>query len=93
MLRPQNVEILRRLGIIVNLAADEETLFERVSRRATRPLLQTENPRATLSELVRLREPLYRAAADFAVDTSVLCHEDLADVILKHVQELRSRAR
>ncbi len=93
VLRPENVEILRQLGIIVNLAADKETLYERVSRRATRPLLQTENPRATLSEMLRLREPLYREAADFAIDTSVLRHEEVSDAILKQVQELRSRTR
>src|SRR3712207_6437984 len=33
VLRPQNVALLRRLGTIVNLSADEETLFARVSRR------------------------------------------------------------
>jgi len=82
VLRPPNMQILRRLGTVVNLMADEATLFERVSLSGTRPLLKTENPRATLAELLHIREPLYRAAADFVVDTSRLRYEEVADLIL-----------
>jgi shikimate kinase len=88
VLRPGNVELLRRAGTLVHLEADEETLFRRVSRRATRPLLQTENPRATLSELLRVRLPLYRQAADFHVDTSRLTHEEVAEAVLKNMEGL-----
>ena len=89
VLRAENVECLRRLGIIVHLTADEETLFERASRRQTRPLLQTADPRQTLSELLRARAPLYLQAADLTVDTSELRHEEVADRILEQVAELR----
>ena len=92
VLRPQNVALLRRLGTIVNLVADEATLFARVSRRATRPLLETEDPRATLSALLRLREPLYSGAADVTIDTSHLTHEEVADEILARVQIPSSHA-
>jgi shikimate kinase len=88
VLRPVNVQLLRALGMVVNLEADEETLFRRISRRATRPLLQTENPRATLTELLRMREPLYRAAADVRLDTSRLTHDEVADAILKSIEKL-----
>lgn len=86
MLRPENVKMLRKLGKVVSLEADAETLFRRISRRATRPLLQTENPRATLVELLRVREPLYRAAADDRIDTSRLTHDEAAEAILKSVE-------
>ena len=88
VLRPGNVELLRRAGKLFHLEADEETLFRRVSRRATRPLLQTENPRATLAELLRVRLPLYRQAADFQVDTSCLTHEEVAEAVLKNMEGL-----
>ena len=87
VLRPENVKMLRELGKVVNLEADEETLFRRISRRATRPLLQTENPRATLTELLRVRDPLYRAAADVRLDTSRLTHDQVADAILKSIEK------
>ncbi len=89
VLRAENVERLRRFGIIVHLAADEETLFERASRRQIRPLLQTENPRQTLSELLRVRAPLYQQAADVTIDTSELRQTDVADRILEQIAEVR----
>jgi shikimate kinase len=88
VLRPENVELLRGLGVLVHLEADEETLFQRVSRRATRPLLQTENPRVTLAELLRVRLPLYRQAADFQIDTSRLTHDEVAEAIIKNMESL-----
>jgi shikimate kinase len=48
--------------------------------------LRTENPRATLKELVARRLPLYRAAADVEVETSRLTHEEVARRILKSIQ-------
>jgi shikimate kinase len=88
VLRPDNVKLLRELGTLVCLEADEETLFRRISRRATRPLLQTENPRATMVELWRIREPLYREAADVRLDTSRLTHDEVADAILRKIETL-----
>jgi shikimate kinase len=87
VLRAANVELLRALGIVVNLEADEETLFHRVSRRAIRPLLRTENPRTALVELLRAREPLYHSAADIRLDTSYLTRDEVADAILKSVEQ------
>jgi shikimate kinase len=85
VLRPENRQLLRELGTVVHLAADEETLYKRISRRATRPLLRTENPRATLSELLRARLPHYREVADLEVDTSLLSHDEVARRILESV--------
>jgi shikimate kinase len=86
VLRPENVALLRKLGTIVNLEADEEILFRRISRRATRPLLRTENPRATLTELLAVRRPLYEAAADIQVNTSLLTHDQVASRILEALE-------
>lgn len=88
VLRSENVAALHDLGLIIHLAADEETLFQRISRRPTRPLLRTENPRATLAELLRVRLPLYRRAADLEVDTSRLTHDEVAKEILRKVEGL-----
>jgi shikimate kinase len=86
LLRPKNADLVRGLGTVVHLEADEVTLFRRINRRATRPLLRTENPRATLTELLRVRLPLYQAAADIEVDTSLLTHDEVATKILNHIE-------
>ncbi|HEX4630803.1 MAG TPA: shikimate kinase [Chthoniobacterales bacterium] len=87
VLREANTARLRQLGSVVYLLADEETLFRRISRRPTRPLLQTTDPRTTMKELLRSRLPLYRAAADVEVDTSGLTHDEVARSILKRIEE------
>jgi shikimate kinase len=86
VLRPENRRLLRELGTVIHLAAEEETLFARISRRSTRPLLRTENPRATLTELLRSRLPIYREVADLEVDTTLLSHDEVAQRILKSVE-------
>jgi shikimate kinase len=87
ILRPENIGLLRELGTIFYLSADEETLFARISRRTTRPLLQTANPRATFKELLAARRPLYGNAADVEVDTSRLKHQEVARRILENLKE------
>lgn len=90
VLRAENVALLRRLGRIVHLLADEATLFERVSRSTTRPLLRTENPRSTVAEMLRRRAPLYEEAANFTIDTSDLPQAEVADLILKQIAGTRA---
>jgi len=90
VLRYQNVDLLKGVGTIVWLAADEATLFERAARRDHRPLLQKENPRAIFSKLFREREPLYAAAADIRIDTSRLTHDEVAETILNKMEEFSS---
>jgi shikimate kinase len=87
VLRKENVDLLKQLGTVVWLGANEATLFERASRRNDRPLLQRENPRAVFSKLFRERESLYAAAADLRVDTSTKTHDEVAETILNKVEE------
>jgi shikimate kinase len=88
--RGQNVELLKGIGTIVWLAADEAILFERAARRDHRPLLQKEDPRAIFSKLFREREPLYTAAADIRIDTSRMNHDEVAETILNKMEEFSS---
>ena len=87
VLRSENVDLLKRLGAVVWLDADEATLRTRIHRLSDRPLLQTPNPEATLSELLEAREPLYRNAADLRVDISQKNPEQIAELILKNVRD------
>ena len=87
ILRNENVDLLKQLGMVVWLEAKEETLFERASRRGNRPLLQTENPRATLTEMLQKRTPLYEKAADLRIETTKLTHDEVADMILSEVEK------
>ena len=93
VLRGENLDLLKRLGTVVWLEAHEEMLFERASHRGNRPLLQTENPRATFAELLRTRTPLYAKIADIRIDTSSLNQDDVAEMILNKIGNLISTKR
>jgi shikimate kinase len=86
VLRPANRRHLRELGTVIHLSAKEETLFVRIARRSTRPLLRTADPRATVTELLRSRLPVYREVADGEVDTTLLSHDEVAEKILRSVE-------
>ncbi len=86
VLREENRNLLRQLGMIVYLEANEEILFERASRRASRPLLRTADPRATMKELMVKRLPLYGSIADLTVDTSQLDQSEVCDFILQNLR-------
>jgi shikimate kinase len=91
--RRENVDLLKRLGVLIWLDAKEEILFERAIRKGNRPLLQTNDPRTAFSELLRKRAPLYANAAEIRVDTSELTHEQVADVIVNKMEGLMVSAR
>jgi shikimate kinase len=86
---PENVPVLKELGLVVWLTASEEVIWERVSRNKKRPLLHTENPRETIRMLIEKRGPLYAAAADMTVDTTGLTHAEVAERIFERAGRRR----
>jgi shikimate kinase len=88
VLREENVDLLKRLGVVVWLDGNRETLFERASRARTRPLLQGENPGEAFAQMLQARVPLYAKIAHVRVDTSVLTDEEVAVAILSKLRKL-----
>ena len=80
--RESNLPLLHQLGFVIQLTASEDAIFERVARNKSRPLLQTPNPRETVSQLLAKREPFYSAAADYTLDTTTKSHTQAADAII-----------
>lgn len=63
-----NRAMISQKGVSVWLNADINLLWNRVKHKDTRPLLRTDNPRATLEALFNARVPDY-AKADLKVDS------------------------
>jgi shikimate kinase len=82
VLRAANVARLGAIGRRIWLDAEEETLWQRASRRQTRPLLQDPNPRERFSALFLERSLLYRSAADDRVETTGATIPEVADRIV-----------
>jgi shikimate kinase len=89
VLRSENCDLLNSLGAIVWLDANDETLFERASRRPNRPLLQTDHPQQTFMQLLAARRPLYAKIAEVRIDTSFLGQDEVADEILNKMEQTK----
>ncbi len=69
VLSEQNRQALRSRGLVVYLRANLDELYRRVSCDRNRPLLQTNNPRERLAQLVSEREGLYTQVAHVVFNT------------------------
>jgi shikimate kinase len=75
---------VRTKAISVWLKADLDVLTRRLRRRNDRPLLKTEDPVATLTDLLAVRDPIY-AEADVTVISRDVTHEVIVDEIIAAV--------
>jgi shikimate kinase len=69
ILAEQSRLLLRRNGIVIYLKAGVHDLWQRTRHDRQRPLLQTNDPYAKLTELYRQRDPLYQEVADIVVQS------------------------
>jgi shikimate kinase len=66
---PQNRNFLGARGFVVYLHTTVEQQLERTRRGRHRPLLESDNPRQVLEELMASRDPQYREIADLVIET------------------------
>ena len=78
VLNPTNCEIMRQTGTVIYLRANLNQLWDRVKRNSTRPLLETSDPKESLANLFREREPIYRDIANMVVVTDRKTHQAVA---------------
>lgn len=69
------------------LKADLDVLMERVSKRNTRPLLKTENPREVMETLMQARSEFY-AQADLTIQTDCHAHDLTVESIMDALDQL-----
>ena len=81
---------ITRGGISLWLKADIDVLWERVSKRDHRPLLKTENPRATLTALMEKRYPIY-AEADLTIESRDVRKEVIVTEVLTALAGLEQK--
>jgi shikimate kinase len=83
VLSAPNRELLVRSGVVVWLRADTDLLVQRVGTGAGRPLLD-EDPARVITDLYRVRRPLYESVAAVTLDVNGLSADQLVDVLLAH---------
>src|SRR5437762_2081921 len=77
-MREETRNRIRDKAVSIWLKADVDIIMKRVKRRAGRPLLETEDPQATVTRLLELREPVYRTA-DLTILSRDVPHERIVD--------------
>ncbi len=87
ILDPVNRAHLADRGQTIYLHASVDQQLARTRRDRNRPLLQTENPRRRLEELMAVREPLYRETADRVINTDSKRVRDVVHEILELLED------
>ena len=87
---PDNRIKLLNFGKVFYLKSNLDVLYYRISEDVTRPLLQNENPRAVLENLLRRREENFLKAHQ-VIDTDNLTEEEIVGIILGSINETDSQ--
>jgi len=72
-------------GFVVYLFTTVDQQVLRTQRGRERPLLENDDPRTTLEELLAVRDPLYREIADLVVETDGRKVNAVANEIIENV--------
>ncbi len=62
VMNPSTLDAIKKSAVSIWLQGDVDVLFDRVSKNKDRPLLQTDDPKKTLSDLLKQRQPYYEQA-------------------------------
>ena len=66
--KTENIDIMKKNGVLFYLKAKPQTLFERIKNSTHRPMLFHKDPMERINQLIKKREQLYEMA-DFEIDT------------------------
>jgi shikimate kinase len=91
VLSDSNRARLRSRGTVVYLRATVKDLLNRTRHDRNRPLLQTADPRARLTELYEQRDPLYRETAHVIIETGSQSLTSLVNRLHQMLLEAPSR--
>lgn len=82
VLRKENMANFKSNGIVICLTADAEAIIERTKKYKHRPLLNVEDPKRKIRELLSTRAPFY-AKADHTIDTGELTFRQAVEKIVE----------
>lgn len=85
--RQKNRELLKKIGMVVYLRIQPETVYNRLKGDTTRPLLQTEDPMKRIIDLMGQRSALYEEAADLIIDVDEKESEQILRIICEAYQK------
>lgn len=94
VLRGENMQQMRRNGVVIALTAAPEVILERTCRRGGRPLLEAEDKEQRVRLLLQERREAYNCAHHM-IDTGVKSPQAVVDGIITYLRQggyLRGRS-
>lgn len=85
IVNPENLEALKKSGIVICLTASIDAILSRVGSGDERPLIAADDKKEKVSNLLKAREPFYKKA-DFIIDTTTKSVKEVVNEILKIVR-------
>jgi len=86
VLRKENMDLLEKNGIIINLTASPDKIYERAKKSNERPLLNIPDPKSEIIRLLNMREPYYKRC-NFRINTDNLSVEEVVNECLKYIEK------
>jgi len=89
ILRKINVKNLKGKGMLILLKADVKTIVNRIKDSRERPSLTgSKSFTEEVEEVLKERSKRYEGAADYAIDTSRLTVDEVADTIINYLKQM-----
>lgn len=86
VLRDENMAALKSTGVVICLTADADIVMERTKKYKHRPLLNVEDPKLRIKNMLAKRAPFY-AKVDHTVDTGKFTARQVVDKIIEIAKE------
>jgi len=93
VLMEQNRATMQQNGIVIYLKASVHDLWQRTRHDRSRPLLQTDDPHARLTELFQQRDALYQQVADIVIQSGRLSVHTLMLQVVGNIEEFRKTGK
>ncbi len=87
ILRENNRKLLRSRGYVILLSVDTHEQIRRIGNDSRRPLMQTDDPHATLRALMEKRAPLYKELAHIDISTDARRMHHVVSRIQRHLKK------
>lgn len=92
-LQEENRNPLQKLGFVVYLDVEKETVLERLSKDTTRPLLNGPEKEKRVEALLSFRRPIYEYTAHLTVDTNQKSFDEIIDEIVRNYEIMMARQK
>jgi len=84
-----NIQALKKNGIIICLMASPEQIYARIKNSRTRPLLKSSDPLKRIKEILAEREQAYRQSADTVINNDYMSGDQTAEKILEYITKAK----